>query len=151
MIETPYRLDTVSFLLAGGFPGISFIPVFCKAQGEAAPLIIAGSRPLTGLAAAFGISSGAPKWNVVGGDATCISPVCKQVASEILEDLHPDYKNVDPCDDFYQMVCGGFEEKHMADHGYVNQRKTFQSFTIFRELTSCGSGSYGGGSAQHAS
>jgi endothelin-converting enzyme len=86
----------------------------------------AGIITIIGFAAVCWHFSESPKCNVTGKDAVCISPACKKVASEILKDLHPDYKNVDPCNDFYQMVCGGFEERHKADEGYVNQCKIFQ-------------------------
>ncbi|CZR58105.1 related to endothelin-converting enzyme 1 [Phialocephala subalpina] len=42
----------------------------------------------------------------------CQTPACVHAASEILYNLSPDYKNVDPCTDFEQMVCGGWDDRH---------------------------------------
>lgn len=38
---------------------------------------------------------------------TCLSPACVHAASEILYNLSPDYKELDPCDNFEELVCGG--------------------------------------------
>lgn len=32
--------------------------------------------------------------------ALCLTPACVHVASELLYNLSPDYKNIDPCTDF---------------------------------------------------
>ncbi|WDK12640.1 peptidase family M13 [Colletotrichum graminicola] len=49
----------------------------------------------------------------------CMTPACVHAASEILYNLSPDYKQLDPCNDFEEMVCGGWREKHdlRADQG----------------------------------
>jgi endothelin-converting enzyme len=42
----------------------------------------------------------------------CTSASCIHAASDILYNLHPDYANIDPCTDFDEFVCGGWEERH---------------------------------------
>ncbi len=39
-------------------------------------------------------------------------PSCVHAASEILNNLDPDYESIDPCTDFDKFICGGWEEKH---------------------------------------
>jgi hypothetical protein len=40
-------------------------------------------------------------------------------ASELLYNLSPDYKTLDPCDNFEELVCGGWRDNHdlRADQG----------------------------------
>ncbi|GJC90744.1 endothelin-converting enzyme [Colletotrichum liriopes] len=49
----------------------------------------------------------------------CMTPACVHAASEILYNLSPDYKQLDPCTDFEELVCGGWRDKHdlRADQG----------------------------------
>ena len=42
----------------------------------------------------------------------CLTPACVHASSEILYNLSPEYKNLDPCDDFEELVCGGWDERH---------------------------------------
>lgn len=37
----------------------------------------------------------------------CLSPECVHAASEILYNLSPNYKELDACDNFEELVCGG--------------------------------------------
>ncbi|XP_015511770.2 neprilysin-2 isoform X1 [Neodiprion lecontei] len=39
-------------------------------------------------------------------DAICFSPGCVHTASKVLENMNPE---VEPCDNFYEFACGGFE------------------------------------------
>ncbi|KAL1961596.1 hypothetical protein VTN77DRAFT_1422 [Rasamsonia byssochlamydoides] len=42
----------------------------------------------------------------------CTEPECVHAASEILYNLDPNYKEIDPCNDFEQYVCGGWRDRH---------------------------------------
>jgi hypothetical protein len=42
----------------------------------------------------------------------CLTPACVHAASELLYNLAPNYKELDPCDDFEELVCGGWRDKH---------------------------------------
>jgi endothelin-converting enzyme len=37
----------------------------------------------------------------------CLTPACVHAASEILYNLSPDYRDLDACDNFEELVCGG--------------------------------------------
>jgi endothelin-converting enzyme len=41
-----------------------------------------------------------------------MTPACIHASSEILYNLSPNYKNIDPCDNFEELVCGGWDERH---------------------------------------
>ncbi|KAJ4991672.1 Endothelin-converting enzyme 1-like protein 1 [Stagonosporopsis vannaccii] len=42
----------------------------------------------------------------------CLTPACVHAASEILYNLSPNYKELDPCTDFEELVCGGWRDRH---------------------------------------
>ena len=52
-------------------------------------------------------------------DTVCLTPSCVIAASEIIENMSPHYRDIDPCTDFDKYVCEGFDEKHdlRADQG----------------------------------
>jgi endothelin-converting enzyme len=56
-----------------------------------------------------GISKSEP---VKVDDSLCTSSACIHAASEILYNLSPNYKNINPCEDFEEYVCGGWRERH---------------------------------------
>lgn len=43
---------------------------------------------------------------------TCTTPACIHASSEILYNLSPNFKDVDACTDFEELVCGGWKERH---------------------------------------
>lgn len=45
-------------------------------------------------------------------DTVCLTPACVIAASRILENVSPRYHAIDPCHDFDQFVCEGWQEKH---------------------------------------
>jgi endothelin-converting enzyme len=49
----------------------------------------------------------------------CLTPACVHAASEILYNLSPQYKELDACDNFEELVCGGWRDRHdlRADQG----------------------------------
>ncbi|KZM19337.1 Endothelin-converting enzyme 1 [Ascochyta rabiei] len=55
----------------------------------------------------------------VGKSKLCLTPACVHAASEILYNLSPNYKELDPCNDFEELVCGGWRDRHdlRADQG----------------------------------
>ncbi|KAI0596064.1 peptidase family M13 [Biscogniauxia sp. FL1348] len=42
----------------------------------------------------------------------CMTPACIHAASQILYNLSPDYKTIDPCTDFDTLVCTGFNDRN---------------------------------------
>ncbi|KIW95732.1 uncharacterized protein Z519_04317 [Cladophialophora bantiana CBS 173.52] len=42
----------------------------------------------------------------------CLTPACVHASSELLYNLSPDYKTLDPCTDFEELVCGGWRDRH---------------------------------------
>lgn len=42
----------------------------------------------------------------------CMTPECIHASSEILYNLASDYKTIDPCTNFEQLVCGGWNDRH---------------------------------------
>ena len=52
-------------------------------------------------------------------DSICLTPACVIAASKLLENMSPRYHEIDPCHDFDQFVCEGWQEKHdlRADQG----------------------------------
>ncbi|KIH92144.1 endothelin-converting enzyme [Sporothrix brasiliensis 5110] len=52
----------------------------------------------------------------------CLTPACIHAADGYLTNLSPNYKNMDPCDDFEEFVCGGWRGAHdmRADQGMTD-------------------------------
>ncbi|KAI4197005.1 MAG: hypothetical protein LQ350_006192 [Teloschistes chrysophthalmus] len=45
-------------------------------------------------------------------DSVCLTPACVVAAAGIIQNMSPDHKSIDPCEDFSQYVCGGWEQQH---------------------------------------
>lgn len=45
-------------------------------------------------------------------DDFCTTQACKDFAKSINQNLAKNYTDIDPCSDFAQFVCGGWEETH---------------------------------------
>ena len=43
----------------------------------------------------------------------CVTPACVLAASEILQNMSPRYREIDPCTRFDDFVCEGWQEKHV--------------------------------------
>ncbi|KAI0485484.1 peptidase family M13 [Xylaria cf. heliscus] len=71
----------------------------------------------------------------------CMTPTCIHAASEILYNLSPDYKELDPCTQFDTLVCDGFKNRYdipedrssfstasiMSDNGRTTLRHILES------------------------
>ena len=44
--------------------------------------------------------------------ALCTTPMCLQLADDYIKNLSPNYKDIDPCTNFEEMVCGGWRRRH---------------------------------------
>jgi len=44
--------------------------------------------------------------------ALCTTPACIQLAEEYVKNLAPNYKGLDPCTNFEEMVCGGWRARN---------------------------------------
>jgi len=42
----------------------------------------------------------------------CTTTACIHISSEILRNLSPRYKDLNPCTDFEELVCGGWKQRH---------------------------------------
>ncbi|KAF2806111.1 endothelin-converting enzyme [Mytilinidion resinicola] len=60
----------------------------------------------------LGLLHGVPYASEPSSTAPCLSASCVHAASEILYNLHPDYKSLDPCEDTYEYICGGWGDRH---------------------------------------
>jgi len=84
--------------------------------------------------------------------AVCLTPACIQLASDYVKNLSPNYKQLDPCTDFEEMICGGWRDSHPLTPGTVGG----DSINVLGELSKGGlaklratlEGSYPGGSSQ---
>lgn len=45
-------------------------------------------------------------------DPVCLTPACVVAAAGILENMSPNYHDIDPCGDFNKFVCEGWEQRH---------------------------------------
>ncbi|KIW32984.1 uncharacterized protein PV07_04489 [Cladophialophora immunda] len=48
----------------------------------------------------------------LSGADVCLTPACVHASSELLYNLSPEYKTLDPCTDFEELVCGGWRDRH---------------------------------------
>jgi len=67
-----------------------------------------------------------------------MSPECIHASSEILYNLHPSYSGIDPCTDFEQFACGGWQERHdiRSDQGETSVaiEMTEKAQTLLRHI-----------------
>lgn len=80
---------------------------------------IAGVTIIVGLVLAAALY---PKMHSNTTAELCLTPACIHAASGYLTNLSPNYKNLDPCGDFEEYVCGGWRGAHdlRADEGRVD-------------------------------
>ncbi|KAL1887445.1 hypothetical protein Cpir12675_006540 [Ceratocystis pirilliformis] len=52
----------------------------------------------------------------------CTTPACLRIAEEFRSNLAPSYADIDPCNNFEELACGGWRLKHdfQTDHSKVN-------------------------------
>ncbi|KAB5582760.1 hypothetical protein GE09DRAFT_1076327 [Coniochaeta sp. 2T2.1] len=79
-------------------------------------LLVAAIVTLTLVFGVFG------KNKMHASNALCLTPACVHVASELLYNLSPDHKNIDPCTKFDKFVCDGWRDRHdlRPDQGSLN-------------------------------
>jgi len=53
-----------------------------------------------------------PRASTVANTTLCLTPACLQIASEYAKSLSPNYKTLDPCTDFEELVCAGWKASH---------------------------------------
>ncbi|KAK7193250.1 hypothetical protein DPSP01_008151 [Paraphaeosphaeria sporulosa] len=79
-------------------------------------LSVVSALRVFGVAAALGLVyysiADADNQEKVESSKLCLTPACVHAASEILYNLSPNYKELDPCDDFEELVCGGWRDRH---------------------------------------
>src|ERR1700753_1099916 len=56
---------------------------------------------------------------------SCFHPACIHASSEILHNLSPEYKTLDPCTDFEEMTCSGWKDRYdipadQGEYSYIN-------------------------------
>lgn len=76
-----------------------------------------------------GVLSRGQKGNPNMNAAVCTTATCIHAASEILYNLSPDYKNLDPCSQFAQLTCDGFN----ARHDIPEDRSSFSTASIMSQ------------------
>jgi Peptidase family M13 len=59
----------------------------------------------------------------------CVTPTCQNASVNILLSLSPDYKKIDPCIDFEELVCGGWNQNHV-----LNSDEPMTVASVFTEL-----------------
>lgn len=60
-----------------------------------------------------------------GRDPTCTTPACVVAASELLRSMAPPSRAIDPCTNFRDYVCGGWDSRHdLADNQAELSRRT---------------------------
>ena len=68
----------------------------------------------------------------------CVTPACVLAASEILQNISPRYHQIDPCSNFNDFVCEGWQEKHDLradqDSSFTGTLMLENSQTILRHV-----------------
>ncbi|KAK5267642.1 hypothetical protein LTR96_006970 [Exophiala xenobiotica] len=59
-----------------------------------------------------GCFKGHRKTHLSADAGICLTPACVHASSELLYNLSPDYKTLDACTDFEELVCGGWRDRH---------------------------------------
>jgi endothelin-converting enzyme len=71
-------------------------------------------------------------------NSVCMSPACIHASSEILYNLHSNYAGIDPCTNFEQIACGGWQDRHdiRSDQGeiFVGTLMFESSQTLLRHI-----------------
>ena len=62
--------------------------------------------------------------------ALCLTPACVQLASEYVKNLSPNYKQLDACTNFDELVCGGWKQRTEVTGNQIK--------SIFDELADSG-------------
>ncbi|CAO2652691.1 Nn.00g021020.m01.CDS01 [Neocucurbitaria sp. VM-36] len=57
--------------------------------------------------------------SATGQNDLCLTPNCVRAAAHVLNNLHPNYESIDPCENFDQYVCGGFPTRWANTETYT--------------------------------
>jgi endothelin-converting enzyme len=65
--------------------------------------------------------------------SVCLTPACLHASSQILWSMAPQWKTMDPCTQFDEMVCYGWKEQHDDDDGTLDTIQS-RSYRILRNI-----------------
>ncbi|KAL5604170.1 hypothetical protein BROUX41_002151 [Berkeleyomyces rouxiae] len=59
----------------------------------------------------------------------CTTPACQRIADQLKQNLAPNYEKLDACNNFEEMVCGGWRE----NHDFRDEQLTIQTLSLMND------------------